>query len=179
MIRIAVTDQRTFTLPAGLATTMAYFGDFARTIRDLDHLSLVKTYAADQYRILYSAAEAGVFHVEFYCDLQVQYDERSQVIRVIPLAGILPVSPKVTFNSMTGQGYYASQALFHSTGPNTTVQYAVEIKAEVPKRLEFKWVPDALVKRVVENLVSQRLQVITDGFIARSIKSLRQAAQAE
>ena len=179
MISIVVSAQRTFTLPANLVTVMAYFREFERTIRDLDHLSLVKTHAQDQYRILYSAAEAGIFQVAFYCDLQVQFDERNQAIRVIPLAGIPPVQPKVTINSMTGQGYYASQALFQSAGSNTAVQYAVEIRAEVPKRLELKLVPDALVKRVVENLVSQRLKVITDRFIARCMEGLRQAVQVE
>jgi hypothetical protein len=177
MISIAVSAQRVFTLPADLATTMAYFGDFERTIRDLDHLSLVKTYAKDQYRILYSAAEAGIFRVAFYCDLQVQFDILNQAIRVMPLPGIPPVSPKVTISSMTGQGYYTSQSFFQSAGPNTVVQYAVEIKAEVPKRLELKLVPDQVVKHVVENLVSQRLQAITNGFIVRSTEGLLQAAQ--
>jgi hypothetical protein len=173
MIRIAVSARRVFTMPADLATTMAYFRDFERTIRDLHHLSLVKTYARDQYRILYSAAEAGIYHVAFYCDIQVQFDAINQAIRVIPLTGIPPVPPKVTINSMTGQGYYASHSGFRSAGTNTRVEYEVEIKAEVPKRLEMKLVPDALVKRILEKTVRQRLQVITDAFIGRTMDGMR------
>jgi hypothetical protein len=172
MISIAVSAQRVFTLPVDLATTIAYFRDFKRTIRDLHHLSLVKTYAQNQYRILYSAAEAGVFRVAFYCDIQVQFDEIKQVIRVLPLTGIPPVPPKVTLNSMSGQGYYASQSIFQAAGPNTNVQYEVEIKADVPKRLELKLIPDQVVKRAVESVVKQRLQVITDAFIVHTMEGI-------
>jgi hypothetical protein len=174
MISIAVSAQRTFTLPADLATTIAYFRDFERTIRDLQYLNLVKTYAQDQYRILYSTTEAGIYHVAFYCDIQVEFDEKNQAIRVIPLAGISPVSPNVTVNSMTGQGYYASQSIFQPAGSNTSIDYVVEIKAEVPKRLELKLVPDRVVKHVVENLVRQRLQVITDAYVLHTIDGMRQ-----
>ena len=174
MISIAVSDQRTFTLPADLATTTAYFRDFERTIRDLHHLRMVKTYAPDQYRILYSAAEGGIYHVAFYCDIQVQFDEISPAIRVLPLAGIPPVSPKVTINSMTGQGYYASQSIFQPVGPNTNVKYEVEIQAEVPKRLELRLIPDQVAKQVIEKLVKQRLQAITDAFIERTMEGIHQ-----
>lgn len=165
MTRIAVTAQRVFTLNADLATTTAYFRDFERTIRNLQNLSLVKTYAQDQYRILYSIVEAGIYRITFYCDIKVQFDAVNHAIRVLPLGGIPPVLPKVTINSMTGQGYYASHSVFQSAGPNTNVKYEVEIKAEVPRRLELKFVPDRVVKRVVEKVVSQRLQATTDTFI--------------
>jgi hypothetical protein len=173
MIRIAVSDQRAFTLPADLVTTTAYFRDFERTIQGLPHLIMIKTYAPDQYRILYSAAEAGVYLVKFYCDIQVQFDELNHDLRVLPLPGIPPVPPKVTLNSMTGQGYYASQSIFQPAGKNTNVNYEVEIKAEVPKRLELRFLPDHAVKRVIEQLVKQRLQAITDTYFERTIDGLR------
>lgn len=174
MISIAVSAQRTFTLPADLATTTAYFRDFERTIRDLQYLSLVKTYAQDQYRILYSAAEAGIYHVAFCCDIQVDFDEINQIIRVTPLVGIPPAPPKVTVNSLSGQGYYASQSIFRNAGLNTHVAYEVEIKAQVPKRLELKLVPDQVIKRMIEDRVRHRLQAITDSFIHHTMEGIRQ-----
>lgn len=164
MISIAVSAQRTFTLATDLAATTAYFRDLARTINDLPHLSLVTTHDRDQYRILYSAAEAGVYHVALYCDIQVQFDEVEQTIRVTPLTGIPPVPPKVTMSSLTGQGYYSSRAVLRSVGAHTTVDYAVEITSRIPKRLTLTLVPDRVVKRAVEQVVARRLREITDAF---------------
>jgi LytS/YehU family sensor histidine kinase len=49
----------------------------------------------------------------------------------------------------------------------------VFIEAEVPKRLEWKLIPDAVITRLVEDVVQHRLNEITDTFIARSIDGLR------
>ena len=88
MISIAVSAQRVFTFPADLATTKAYLCDFEQTLKYLPYLSLVRTYARNEYRILYSVAEAGVYYVAFYCDIQVQFDETTQTLHVTSLAGV-------------------------------------------------------------------------------------------
>lgn len=168
MIAIAVSARRTFTLAADLAATTAYFRDLTRTIDDLPHLSLVKTHDRDQYRILYSAAEAGVYHVALYCDIQVRFDEVHQSVRVTPLTGIPPVPPKVTMGSLTGQGYYASQAVLQAVGTHTKVDFDVQITSQLPKRLTLTLVPDRVVKRAIEQVVARRLQEITDAFALRA-----------
>lgn len=173
MISIAVSARRVFTFPADLATTTAYLCDFERTLKDLPYLSLVRTHARNQYRILYSVAEAGVYHVAFYCDIQVQYDETAQTLHVTPLAGIPPVAPKATFNSVSGQGYYTSRSVFDAAGSQTRVAYEVEIQAQVPKRLGLTLIPDAVVRRVVENVVQRRLQEVADALVVRSMDELR------
>ena len=174
MINIAVSAQRVFTVPADLARTTSHLRDFGHTLDYLaPHLRLVTTYARDQYRLLYSAAEAGIYRVALYCDIQVQFDEDKQILRVTPLAGIPPVPPKATLNSLTGQGYYGSRSVFQAAGAHTSIQYEVEIKARVPKRLEWTLIPDAVVTRMVEDVARRRLQEITDAFIERSIDALR------
>ena len=174
MIHIAVCAQRVFTVPAGLARTTAYFRDFGHTLACLaPHLRLVATYARDQYRMLYSVTEAGVYRVGFYCDIQVRYDESSQVLRVTPLDGVPPVAPKATLSSLTGQGTYRSRSAFQADGPHTSITYDVEIEAEMPKRLEWRLIPDAAITRLVEDVVQHRLNEITDTFIARSLDGLR------
>jgi hypothetical protein len=174
MIHIAVSAQRAFTVPAGLAGTTAHFRDFGHTLDYLaPHVRLVATYARDQYRMLYSVTEAGVYRVAFYCDIQVQYDEISQILSVMPLDGIPPVAPRATLSSLTGQGTYRSRSAFQSAGPHTSITYDVEIQAAVPKRLEWKLIPDAVITRVVEDVVQRRLNEITDTFIVRSIDGLR------
>ena len=168
MISIAAAAQCSFTLPADVATTTAYFCDLRRTLRDLPHLSLVRTHGPDRYRILYSAAEAGVYHVALYCDIQVQFDATTQTIHVTPATGIPPVPPKVTINSLTGQGCYSSRAVLRSAGPGTCVTYDVETTARLPKPRALTLVPDHVVKRAIEALVQQRLQEYTDAFALRA-----------
>ena len=174
MLSIAVSAQRVFIVPADLARTTLHFRDFGHTLSGLaPHLRLVTTYAKDRYRLAYSAIEAGVYRVAFYCDVQTEFDEERQVLRVIPLEGIPPVPPKATLNSLTGQGYYRSRSVFQAAGPHTSIQYEVEIKARVPKRLEWMLIPDAVITRVVEEVVQRRLGEITDTFIERSMDALR------
>ena len=118
MIHIAVSAQRVFTVPAELARATANFRDFGHTLDYLaPHLRLAATYARDQYRMLYSVTEAGVYRVAFYCDIQVRYDESSQILRVTPLEGVPPVAPKATLNSLTGQGTYRSRSAFQVRRP--------------------------------------------------------------
>jgi hypothetical protein len=174
MIDIAVSAQRVFTVPADLVRTTSHLRDFGHTLDYLaPHLRLAATYARDQYRMLYSVTEAGVYRVAFYCDIEVQFDESSQILHVIPLEGEPPVAPKATLNSLTGQGTYRSRSAFQAAGPHTRITYDVEIQAAVPKRLEWKLIPDAVITRVVEDVVQRRLNEITDTFIARSIDGLR------
>jgi hypothetical protein len=173
MITISVSAQRVFSLPADVGTAFSYFYDFKRTIEDLPHLDLVKVHAPNQYRILYSTAEAGVYRVALYCDLQLESDVANQIIRVTPLEGIASIPAKVTLNSLTGQGTYTSQSLFRAAGAMTSVHYQVVVNGRLPKPLGLKFVPDQIVQRLIENLVYQRLQEITDIFILRSINRLR------
>ena len=76
-------------------------------------------------------------------------------------------------NSLTGQGTYRSRSAFQAAGPHTSITYDVEIEAAVPKRLEWKLIPDAVITRLVEDVVQRRLNEITDTFIARSLDGLR------
>src|SRR5512143_4159745 len=135
-VALAVSTQRVVVVPADLARTTAYFCDFTRVLSHLPHLRLITTHAANQYRILYSATEAGVLHVNFFCDVQARYDEANRTFQVIPLTGIPPVKPEAAFNSITGQGYYTSRAVFRPAGPNTQIKYSLEIKADLPRRRE-------------------------------------------
>ena len=172
-IAVAVAAQRIFIFPADLARTTAYFCDFARVLNHLPHLRILKTYAADQYRIQYSAAEAGVLHVTLYCDVQTNYEEADRIFRVTPLAGIPPVKPEATLNTIIGQGSYLSRAIFQPAGPNTQIEYSIEIKADLPRRRELDWMPHAMVKRIAEDVVRHRLREIIAALFTRSLAEFR------
>lgn len=179
MISVAVSAHRTFTFPADLATTTAYFRAFKQTLRYLPHLRLVKTYTRNKYRIVYNATEAGVYDVAFFCDIQVDYDEAKHILRVTPLAGIPPVPTKLTFHTITGQGYYWSQSVFRPAGAQTRVRTEIGITTRVPKRPELMLVPDAVVKRLVEAVVKRRLQEIADAMIEGSVDGFHQKREGK
>ena len=90
-----------------------------------------------------------------------------------PLGGVPPVAPKANFNALTGQGYYRSRSAFQSAGPYTCIMNDGEIQAAMPKRLEWKLIPDVVITRVVEDVLQPTLNDILDTFIARSIDGLR------
>jgi hypothetical protein len=173
MIRIAVSARRVFTLPADLPTSRAHFRDFRQTLDYLPYLSLIKTYARGQYRILYSAAERGVYRVDLYSDIQTRYDEAEDALCATPLKGIPPVAAKATLGSLTGQGDYASRLTLRSAGLQTNARYEVRITANLPKPVGLKWIPDRAVRLYVEQVVRRRIQEIADVFIQRSIKGLQ------
>lgn len=165
--------QRAFTLPIDLAAARAHFRDFRQTLQYLPDLCLVKIYAPDQYRILYSAVHAGVYRVDLYSDIRVQHDETGDVFRVSPLRGIAPAAPKVTLGSLTGQGNYSSRLSLRAAGACTSARYDVRITATLPKPMGLKLVPDAAVRLFVERVVRRRVQEISDSFMQRSIERLR------
>ena len=171
-VTLAVSAQRVFVVPADLARTTTYFCDFTRVLSHLPHLRLITTHAANQYRILYSATEAGVLHVTFFCDVQAYYAEANRTFHVIPLIGIPPVKQEAAFNSITGQGYYSSRSVFRPSGPNTQIDYSIEIRGDLPIRRELDWMPKAMVKRLAEDVVRRRLSEITVAFISRSLAEL-------
>jgi len=173
VISIAMAAQRTFTFPADLATTTAYFRAFKKTIQSTPYLHLVKTYARNKYRILYSATEASVYRVAFFCDIQLAYDETRRLLRVTPLTGIPPVPTRLTFDAVTGQGDYWSQSVFQPAGARTRVRNGIKIMTRLPKRPEMVLVPDLVVKRLVEGLMKRRMQEIMDAMIAGAIEELQ------
>ncbi len=172
MISIAVTARRVFTLPADLPTTKARFRDFKRTLEYLPDIRVVKTYAQNQYRILYSAAHAGVYRVDLYSDVQARFDEVEDTIHVTPLKGIPAVASRATLASLTGQGDYSSRLIFRSAGPRTNASYEVRISATLPKPVGLKLIPNPAARLLVERVVRRRVQEITDVFIRRSIEGL-------
>jgi hypothetical protein len=173
MISIAVCARRVFTLPADLPTTRAQFRDFRQTLQYLRDLRLVKTYAPDRYRILYSAAEAGVYRVDLYSDIQARFDEAEDTFYVTPLKGIPAVASKATLGSLTGQGDYSSRLSLRSAGSCTNASYDVRITATLAKPVGLKLVPNPAVRFLVERVVRRRVQEITEAFIQRSIAGLQ------
>jgi hypothetical protein len=133
---------------------------------------LVKTYAPDQYRILYSAAEAGVYRVDLYSDIQARFDEAADTLCVVPLKGLPPVASKATLGSLTGQGDYSSRLTLRPAGARTNARYEVRIAATLAKPVGLKLIPDTAVRLFIERVVRRRIRDISEAFIRRSIEGL-------
>lgn len=175
MIHVALSVQRSFLFPADLAATAAYCRDFDRILKYLPRLHRVKAFAQDQYRILCSPNELGVFRLDFYRDLEAHYDDETRTLYANPLAGIPPAQAKATLTSITSQGSYSGKSVPIPSGKDTQVDYGVDIAATVPKQLEWKLMPDQIIERVAENRTRQHLSEMTDQFIARAIDEFRRS----
>ena len=171
-ISIAVSARRVFTLAADLPAARAQFRNFRQTLRYLPALRLVKTHAPDQYRILYSAAQAGVYRVNLYSDIQARFDEAEDTFYVTPLNGFPAAASKATLVSLTGQGDYSSRLRLSTAGERTNAEYEVRIRATLPKPVGLKLIPDAAVRLLIERVVRRRVQEIADEFIRRSAEAL-------
>jgi hypothetical protein len=174
MIHISCSVRRSFLFPADLPTTCAYFGDFNRAIGRLPHIRLVNAYAPNHFRMLYHASELGLYRIRLYCDVQAQFDAKRRILRVTPLNGHLPVKARVTINSLTAQGTYTSESVFHPAGGHTRVDYHLSLRATVPKLLGLRLVPDGVLDRIAHTTAMWRIHEVADGFIEQSIREFEQ-----
>jgi hypothetical protein len=171
MIRVTGSARRTFTFPADLPTAFAYYGDVGRILTYLPYIFLVQAYAVDQFRMLYSTIELGVYHIRIFCDLRTTLDVNGgrRAIHINPLRDVTPVPPKASFNASVGQGFYSSSSVFHDTGDKTRVDYSMTLQARLPTPLGLRLMPASVVDTIAGNITNARIHEIAGGFIQRSI----------
>lgn len=173
MIRIAGAVQRSFTFPADLPATRAYFSDFRRVLAHLPHIRLVKAHGPEQFRVLYHTRELGLYDVRIYCDLEARFDEARPILRVIPLDGLPSVKSKFTLTSLTAHGYYRSESVLRPAGDVTQVEYHLELSARLPKPLGLSILSDRSAERLARSITQWRIREIADGFIELSIRDFK------
>jgi hypothetical protein len=169
MIRVAGSTRRSFAFPAELPIAFAFYSDLSRVLNYLPHIFLVQAYDYDQFRMLYSTTELGMYHIRIFCDLQAQLDEEERVLLIKPLDASPPVRAKAGFKSATAQGYYYSESVFHATGDETVIDYRLQLRAALPTPLGLRFMPGAVINRIAHNITRWRIREIVDGFIERSI----------
>jgi hypothetical protein len=169
MIHIRGNVQRAFTFPADLAATRAYLSDFRRLLTLLPHIRLVKAYGTNRFRVLYHTVELGVYAVRIYCDLHAGFVDGKHILRVSPNTDFAPVPARVTLTSLTAQGNYQSDSIFHAHGSQTKVDYHIRLGATLPKPLGLDLMPDRVVEQIARNIVTWRMSEIADGFVERAI----------
>lgn len=175
MITLNGSTQRQFSFPDNLAAATRYYRDFDTILNFLPHITLVQKYGPNRYRALYHTVELGVYRVKIYCDLQVQFDEATHILHVIPLTGLPPVKQSVSVQSLVAQGQFTSQSVFVACGDETRIDYRLGLAAALPKPIGLNLVPDALMNQITHSIADWRIHEIAGGFIERSIAAYQAA----
>jgi hypothetical protein len=171
MITIAGSVHRSFIFPANFQTAFAYYSDFRRTLSFLDHISVTRQYAEDEYRMLYSATELGIYRVRIICDMKAEIDRRQGYLRVHPLEGIPPIQSKAGLYFLSGQGYYNSESIFNPDGDKTKIEYKLRLHARVPIPIGLRFMPIGVINEIARNITQWRITEIAEGFIERSLRA--------
>lgn len=169
MIKIAGSIHRSFIFPAELPLAFAYYSDLGRILTYLPHIFLVRAYAVNQFRMLYSTTELGTYHIRVFCDLQSRLDGKEKILFINPLDIAPPVKEKAGLRSATTQGYYSSKHVFHNEGDQTRIEYDLQLRANLPTPLGLRFMPSSMVNRIAHNIAKWRMREIVEGFIERSI----------
>lgn len=170
MIHISGSARRVFTFPAQLPMAYAYYSDVGRVLGYLPHLVLVRSFSYDQFRMLYSTIELGVYHIRIYCDLQTMLEANgAKVIRIKPLRGMPPVRTQSGVNHSTAQGTYSSTSVFLPSGDHTRIEYTMALEAKLPAPVGLRLMPGSVVDSIASNIAHARIHEIVNGFIERSL----------
>ena len=170
MIKVVGSTSLTFEFPAELPLAFEYYSDFSRVLHYLPHISIIKKLSADQYRMLYKTTELGIYRVKIFCDLQVTCDRDTNTLSIgPPNSSVKPVKPRAGLYSLTGQGCYSSQTIFHAAGNLTKIDYSLNLHSELPVPLGLRLMPESLINNIAGSITNWRTQEIAKGFIEKSI----------
>jgi len=171
MIQISGSTKRLFLFPASVQKSFEYFRDIPRSIDFLPHISLVRSFAPGQYRMLYSFLESGLYRVKIYCDVYAILNQNKGFIRIQPLDENPPVKSESGLYFMTGQGHYDSEITFSESGDKTRIEYSIRIDARLPVPLTLRLIPNSLLNGSAQRKLSLHTDEIIDQFIERSVRA--------
>jgi hypothetical protein len=167
MIQLTGSAHRSYLFPADLPAAFAYHCDLARSMRFLPHIAIAERYAPDQLRLLYSAID-GLYRVKIFCDVVITIDQPNYHLRIGPLNGHAPIRNVVGLNAMTCQGHYESESTFSAAGPQTMIDYRLNLRAGLPMPATLRLIPPALAHGVAHNIMDRRTAEIIGSFIDQS-----------
>lgn len=180
MIKITGSTQRSFIFPTNLDAAFDFFSDIGRILHYLPHISIVKKYNEQGYRMLYRTSELSVYRISIYCDITSDLDQKNQRLRIKPFQAIThPIHARAGLYSLVSQGFFSSTSIFKPAGEGTQVDYELKLAAEMKVPLAIRFMPDGIVESLANNIMQKRMQEIIDGFIARSIRAYRQINQEQ
>lgn len=171
MIEIAGSVRRSFAFPAERAVAYTYYSDVSRLLNYLPHISLVRAYSHNEFRMLYRTTELGAYLIRIFWDVRVILDERGRLICINPLEGCSPVKAEAGLSSSTGQGLFFSESVFHDASPSTEIEYRLRLQAELPTPLGLRLMPRLVTSRIARSITQARMREIAEGFIELSVEA--------
>ncbi len=169
MIEIKGSVSLSFNFPAALPVAYAFYRDLGRTVHFLPHISTVYQYSLDEYRMLYSTTELGIYRVRLFCDLCISPASTERLLKIVPIEDKPPVQTEFGIYSLTAQGYYASESIFHAEGEQTRIDYLLALSARLPVPIGIRFMPDSVLNSIASSITQWRIHEIAQGFINRSI----------
>ncbi len=171
MIHISGSAHRSFTFLAPLPMAYAFYADVGRLLNYLPHISLVRAFGSDSFRLLYHSLELGAYRIRIYADVQTTLEE-GWVIRVHPLKGMTPIASKAGFYSATTQGYFSSRSVFYPDGEEQTrIEYSLKLEGNLPTPKGLRFMPGSVVSHIAQSITNMRIREVCEGFIERSVEA--------
>jgi hypothetical protein len=172
MIRLAGSAQRSFVLPVEPPRAYEFYRDFERIVQFLPHIHLTQTHNDSLYQVCYDTLELGVYRVKIYCEVQTLYDEGAQLIKISPANGSNSIRGHAGLTSLVCSGSYTSESRFYQDADGTRIEYNLVLRADAPKPLGLRLMPDPVLDRLANSVGHQRMNEIIDTFIQRSLDSI-------
>ena len=172
MIKISASYHRTFIFPARLEACFSYYSSFNQTLSFLPHISIVRSYSSNKFRVLYNTTELGIYRVNILCDVQMDVDPAGNRLIIQPFYnGITPAKSSFGLYSLTGQGYYASESAFSANDAQTAIDFILHMHSNLPVPLALRPMPEKVLSKVANDITRWRMREIADGFMQRSIQA--------
>lgn len=173
MIKIASSVKLSFMFPASWETAFEFYSDFPRMVEHLLHIDLVPTdsLTKSEYRLWYHTIELGRYHIHVFCDIRLELDPVNRTIEIVPIQNFPPIETKVTINSTATRGNFSSTGRFIPAGDETRIEYILRLDAKPPKPKGMRFVPGRIVDGVAQNITSNRVKEIAEGFISHSVQA--------
>jgi hypothetical protein len=170
MITVAGAAHRSFPFPAGCPAAFDFYSHARRTLSILPHISILRQYGPDRFRVLYHTTELGIYQVRLICDIQVEIDRQNWVLRIRPLDGVAPVGSEAGLYSLTAPACFTSESIFTPAGEATQVDYRLKLWAELPAPFGIRLMPERVLDSIAHSITEWRIDEIAGGFIERSIR---------
>ena len=181
MIEVKGTETRSFYFPASKPVAFSFYNSLPRIIPFLPRIFLVDTADEQHHRVVYRSVELNAYHVEIYCDLQVNPDEKNNVLYIQGYDGrqhYAPVKTKVGLTQVIGTGDFTITSRFYEEGEQTKIDYSLTLYSQIHRPFGLNFMPTAVLSNIVRRIVNYRIKEIVDHFVVASAEAYPQWAEA-
>ncbi len=179
MIEVNGTETRSFYFPASKQDAFAFYNSLPRIVPFLPRIALIDTADERHHRVVYRSVELNAYHVQIYCDLQVNPDEENNVLYIQGYDGrehYPTIKTKVGLTEVIGTGDFKITSRFYEQGDKTKIDYSLTLYSAIHRPFGLNFMPTAVLSNIVGRIVNYRIKEIVDHFVTSSIAAYPQWA---